>query len=90
MQTVVALKHSWEKGLEWMMRGQSRIGPYMIWIAIIVIFLGSVAFLTLNPDLLNQAMAATQNPLVDITVIAIFACIVAIVYFMMRRRRRNK
>jgi hypothetical protein len=89
IQGVVSLKHSWEGGLAYLKRNDNKLQTYLPIIIAICAFIAILAFIGLNPDLMNQLVAATQNPIVDVTAIAITALVVAGIYYY-KKRRKNR
>jgi len=88
LQHVITTMNSLEGAMQWLQRDERKwqnILPYITAIAIFGLILG---FLTINPDLMNQAVAATQNPIVNITIITIFGLTVLGIYLYKKRRRR--
>lgn len=86
---VVSFKHSWERAASMLHRGDRLLSDF--WVRIILlsaIIVGFIVFITINPQLADQAFMATQNPLVcgTIILVALFGTITAVYYF----KRKNK
>ncbi|MFA5366199.1 MAG: hypothetical protein WC325_13540, partial [Candidatus Bathyarchaeia archaeon] len=87
-QGVVSTIHSWEGGLAWLKRNnESRFQNIMPYIMLFAVFIGILVFLSINPDLMNQLIAATQNPILDATIIGVVAAATAVAIYYLKRRR---
>ncbi len=88
VQGVIAFKHSWEGGLAWFQRNQRKPLDQWKWVIIsLAVFFGVLIFLGVQPQLLNQAIAAVQNPIFDVTLIGIvLAFTIGFIYWTKRRR----
>ncbi len=90
LQSIVGLTQSFERGLEWMLRGKNKWGNWLPWITLIAIIAMILAFISLNPDLSSQAMALGNNLFFDFAVIAIVVGVVLTIYYLKVKRKRRR